>query len=290
MSIGIYKYTNKLNGKSYIGQSICIENRQKQHLYDALYRPEKGTGIDVAINKYGIDNFEFEILEECSENELDEKEAYWIEKYNTYYEGYNRTPGGVSLRGENHPRAILTEQEVWALREAYGNRIKRSIAFKPYLEKGITERCLLKVWSGENWPNVHSDVYTEENREWHKKQVGHSEDQAGQSSQDRAIKQAEIDAWVIEFQKGKTVHAIAKQYHRDAGVVEKYLANPVAVIVKLSGRKVKNLETGKEFPSINQAAKWARCGATTLTRHLHKDGVAGKVPDTDEPAHWIELD
>lgn len=41
---------------------------------------------------------------------------------------------------------------------------------------------------------------------------------------------------------------------------------------------------------IGQSTKrWAKCGATTLTRHLTTDKIAGKVPDTKEPAHWIEL-
>ena len=52
---------------------------------------------------------------------------------------------------------------------------------------------------------------------------------------------------------------------------------------------MKNLNTGKIFKSINSAAKWAGCGATTLTRHLTSDKIAGKVPDTQEPAHWEEL-
>lgn len=42
--------------------------------------------------------------------------------------------------------------------------------------KGITERGLLKIWNCETWPNVHTDVYTPENKAWHKKQIGHSED------------------------------------------------------------------------------------------------------------------
>ena len=87
-----------------------------------------------------------------------------------------------------------------------------------------------------------------------------------------------------------TINAIAKKYKRDNGTVEKYVANPVAVQkVKYKGRQVQNVNTGKIFKSISAAAKWAGCGATTLTRHLAGDKIAGKVPDTDEPAEWIEL-
>ena len=290
MSIGIYKYQNKINGKIYIGQSTNIENRYRQHLYDADVRPEDGTGIDLAIRKYGIDNFTFEIIEECPKDKLDEREIYWIQYYDSYNNGYNRTIGGSVLRGEDHPRAILTREQVQELRDMYGKRVKRSNAFKKFLDMGITERSLLKVWNCETWTDVHTDVYTEDNKAWHKKQIGHAEDQVGLSSLDRAISQEEINLWVQEFNNGMTINAIAKKYKRDNGTVEKYVANPVAVQkVKYKGRQVQNVNTGKIFKSISAAAKWARCGATTLTRHLAGDKIAGKVPDTDEPAEWIEL-
>lgn len=88
--IGIYKITNKINGKSYIGQSIHIEERWKEHIYN----PSKSSLIKLALQKYGINNFTFEVIEECDENELDEKEIYWIKYYDTYYNGYNLTLGG----------------------------------------------------------------------------------------------------------------------------------------------------------------------------------------------------
>ena len=72
MKTGIYKYQNKLNGHIYIGQSINIDRRYAQHLYDAEHRPERSTGIDKAIAKYGIENFDFSIVEECSVEQLDE--------------------------------------------------------------------------------------------------------------------------------------------------------------------------------------------------------------------------
>ena len=68
MSAGIYKYTNKINGKVYVGQSINIEKRYEQHLYFAnnisklLAKGQKPLAIDKAINKYGIANFSFEII------------------------------------------------------------------------------------------------------------------------------------------------------------------------------------------------------------------------------------
>ena len=287
---GIYKYKNKINGRIYIGQSTDIEHRYKQHLYDAKNRTEKSTGIDIAINKYGIENFCFEILEECDVNQLDERERFWINYYDSYHNGYNRTVGGGSLKGEEHPRAILTEQQVWTIRELYGQRINRSKVFELFKDVGITKRGFLKVWNCETWPNIHNDVYTLENRAWHKKQVGHSEDQINLSSADRAIKQDEIDLWVADFKNGLTVNAIAKKYHRDNSTVKKYIDNPQAVKkIQYHGKKIKNINTGIIFNSISAAARWSNCGATTLTRHLASDKKAGKVPETDEVAEWEEL-
>ena len=100
----------------------------------------------------------------------------------------------------------------------------------------------------------------------------------------------DCDSWVEEYKKGMTINAIAKKYGRDNGTVEKYIANPTAVTkVNYKGRQIKNVNTGQIFKSINSAAKWAGCGATTLTRHLASDKIAGKVPETGEPAKWIEI-
>ena len=84
--IGIYKITNLINNQSYIGQSINIEQRIKQH-----FRNKDKIAIDNAIQKYGKENFQWEIVEECSLKELNEREQYWILYYDTYRYGYNQT-------------------------------------------------------------------------------------------------------------------------------------------------------------------------------------------------------
>ena len=89
MSIGIYKITNKINGKSYIGLSSNIEERFKKH------RQMQGEKILYsAFEKYGIENFEFSVLEYCLLEQLSEREKYWIAYYDTYNNGYNATLGG----------------------------------------------------------------------------------------------------------------------------------------------------------------------------------------------------
>lgn len=83
--IGIYKITNKINNKCYIGQSIHIERRWSEHCF-----PSKTSKISLAIQEYGKENFDFEVLEECKIEELDKKEEYWIKYYNCVFpNGYN---------------------------------------------------------------------------------------------------------------------------------------------------------------------------------------------------------
>lgn len=83
--VGIYKITNKLNGKSYIGQSIHCDKRFKEHCYG------KKQFIDETIQLEGKENFIFELLEECEKDQLNEREDYYIAKYNTIFpNGYNK--------------------------------------------------------------------------------------------------------------------------------------------------------------------------------------------------------
>jgi group I intron endonuclease len=74
--IGIYKITNKKNGKVYIGQSANIERRFKEHCHQNKSR----ISVDKAIFDEGIENFSFEVVEVCSIEELNDKETFWIGK------------------------------------------------------------------------------------------------------------------------------------------------------------------------------------------------------------------
>lgn len=96
--IGIYKFTNKINNKVYVGQSKNIEERYKNHIR-SCFTPKcnrYNKYLYKAIRKYGLENFEFEILEECKIEELNEKEMYYISHFNSndLAKGYNLTNGG----------------------------------------------------------------------------------------------------------------------------------------------------------------------------------------------------
>ena len=111
--IGIYKYQNKENGKIYIGRSINITKRKWEH----LHAPSPYSYFDQIISKIGEDKFDFEIIEQCQEAELCEKERYWINYYNCCVldnrdGGYNLTHGGEEYKSEENPWAKLTMIQV----------------------------------------------------------------------------------------------------------------------------------------------------------------------------------
>lgn len=97
--IGIYKITNLSTGQTYVGQSVDIHRRWQEHC-----RPSKNNKslIAKAISEFGKENFSFQILEECLTSELDDKEKFYIEKYNCVYpNGYNSVAWVNSNRIQN---------------------------------------------------------------------------------------------------------------------------------------------------------------------------------------------
>ena len=91
---GIYKITNQVTKECYIGQSVDISKRWKDHAKCGLgIDTPAGNKLYKAMQTYGIWNFSWEVLEQCSKDLLDEKEKYYIELYDSYNFGYNSNTG-----------------------------------------------------------------------------------------------------------------------------------------------------------------------------------------------------
>lgn len=102
---GIYQIRNLANGKLYIGSASNLYRRKKhQHLYLLRKRVHHNTHLQNAFNKYGEQNFIFEVIEFVEDkNKLLELEQYWLDKLNIIKEGYNKSPIAdkpLSLKGE----------------------------------------------------------------------------------------------------------------------------------------------------------------------------------------------
>lgn len=159
--VGIYKITNKINGKKYVGQSNNIERRFSEH----CLRHE--IPIDIAIQKYGKENFLFEVIEECSLDKLNSKEQYWIERENAFKDGYNCNTGGEQATlGEGNGRSKLTADEIVIIREAY-NAHKPQREIYSLFEDRISFNHFQNIWQGRVWSHIMPEVFTEENKNYY---------------------------------------------------------------------------------------------------------------------------
>lgn len=114
----IYKYTNLINNKVYIGQTDRPAQRKAEHIYSSKNR-YKNSAFHSAIKKYGIENFSYEVIEnivsdsnEYLINKLNEREKFWIKEYKSQDRefGYNITEGG-DKRGKRCKKIYMYDKQ-----------------------------------------------------------------------------------------------------------------------------------------------------------------------------------
>lgn len=149
----IYKIENLINHKIYIGQTNNPKRRFQEH--KAKGYASKGVKIlYYAFDKYGLENFSFDIIEE-TEN-YNEREKYWIKYYDSFENGYNMTLGGEEppvFQGENHPLATHNQEDVnyvkYLLQETKIS-VKDIAKITQYNESSINRINKGELWFDEN--------------------------------------------------------------------------------------------------------------------------------------------
>lgn len=162
----IYKI-NFPNEKVYVGQTNNLKKRILEHLGEA--RRGKDSKVYRAMRKYNITKENFEILEnDIASNELaDSREVYWINFYNSYKNGYNSTIGGDvgnggMFKGENSPRAVLTNEDVLHIRMLKSEmKYSRSEIYNKYKEI-ISISGFCKIWHYEHYSEIAPELNTKE--------------------------------------------------------------------------------------------------------------------------------
>lgn len=158
----VYKITNKINGKSYIGQTLNLNKRLRDHRYSAkhLYPSNAGQPIVKAIREFGFENFDVDVLftSEVFEDKrelkklLHEKEMYFIEKHDTINNGYNVTKGGAGTKGLK-----LSAEKIELLR-----RINLGKKFGDVFKERARQR-LLNLWKDESFRKMRSEATSGKN-------------------------------------------------------------------------------------------------------------------------------
>ena len=205
--IGVYKITNNLNNKSYIGISTDIERRWADHKLQYNWTRESKKSLYQAFIKYGIQNFTFEILEECTITELGEKEKYYIKYYDTYKNGYNSTTGGEDNVGDSHPSHKLTKEDIIDIRTRYQNLERKNEVYELYKER-IGESGFHKIWNCETWKGIMEEVYTPENKEFHKHNTANKGSKNGRSR----LTEDEVRDIRIRRKQGEILSEVYKDY------------------------------------------------------------------------------
>lgn len=170
----IYCYTNQINGKQYVGQTVNPEQRKKQHKSSAFNPQDKDyeTLLHRAFRKYGYDNFTYEILVEIKDDDFDllnELECYYIQKLNSKTpNGYNVLDGGENCARSHSEEtrekmmwshAALTEEEVVELRKAYQAKQSPTQIFKEKYENKMHWQSFLNIWTGKRYASVMPEVF-----------------------------------------------------------------------------------------------------------------------------------
>lgn len=156
----IYKVTNKINGKSYIGQTVGSLNRRKcKHISDALHDNRDNSYLHRAMIKYELKNFTWLILVEiCSGftiERLNELEVFYIKLYNTYNDGYNLDIGGRSVSPSKETRMKISKTMTGRKRSiTTRNKIAKSHKGKKFSEEHKLNLSLARKgrYVGKNHP------------------------------------------------------------------------------------------------------------------------------------------
>lgn len=146
---GIYKITNKLNGKVYIGQANNIEQRIKRHKRELKNQYHHNWHLQQAWNKYGQDNFSFEIIEIIDNQTIrNEHEMHWINYYNSsnYENGYNNTLGGNSETPTEETKRKISQSSKG---KVFSEEHKKHISDSWKIRKKIAQSSKGKVCSEE---------------------------------------------------------------------------------------------------------------------------------------------
>lgn len=300
---GIYKIENLVNGKVYIGQSVDIYTRWISHKNASLREGNRGYNYPLyrAFRKYGIDNFYFEIIEECTEEELDEKEIYYINKYKSfvgldYSNGYNQTLGGEGSRGKTCPFGkdnpnssfIFTKDEIY-----YSlNDFKRKTGISTSTVYGwLNGRCVMsKEWDdkGLRYLDGHTDNIIIHQDEEYEEQVRKNKEEAYRKLKEKELTPSNAFKVYCEGVEFPSVNKCAEHYGVNPGTMKEWTSGNISMPKewydkglrredkKMSDYKIR-VEKSKKvvcdgvvFNSIKDCSKHYKISANSIKGYLSK--------------------
>lgn len=240
MKKDIYIIKNKINNKCYIGQSVDAAQRFKSHCKPSSTKNNISL-IEYAIQKYGKENFYYEILEHNIEN-YNEMECYWIEKLNTRVPfGYNIARGGENPPINRDIDSINTkfhsEQDVLNIKKDLANT---TMSLNEIAKKyGISKRCVLRINQGVTYKSELDSI---------------------------PIRKAPNSSNKLSYDDAKSIIDILKNTYRHY--------EDIANEYHISISEIKNINGGYSYRMQNETypiRKYKNCGTCPLTPEQVKD-------------------
>ena len=249
----VYKATNLINNKVYIGYTTNkLEERIKQH----FSKVGDGCYFHNALGKYGKENFQWDIIDYAdTAEELSEKEAYWIDYYQSFTDknkGYNSTSGGeVSKKmSEDVRRKISDGNKGKVLSEEAREKISKALTGRIVSEETKKKRSIALM--GENNPMYGKKLTDEQKKKIGQASLGHKLTQEAKDKISRANKGKIVSEETREkLSRAKTgikLPPFSKQHIEKLQEANKGAKNP-------SAKQVVCVETGAIYGCIQEAAK-----------------------------------
>ena len=156
---GIYKITNVINGNTYIGSAVNLHRRLSRHHSALVSNRHKNAHLQSSWNKYGADNFTFEILENCEKERVIEREQYYMDLLKPEYNiahfagsrlGVKHTDEVKKRMSESHmgikqtdeAKRKLSESKIGEFNPNFGNHVSHSEKHKRNISVALTGRTL----------------------------------------------------------------------------------------------------------------------------------------------------
>lgn len=164
--IGIYKIENLVNHKVYIGKSTHIKQRFQEHFSELNKNKHKNKYLQSSWNKYGVNNFSFEIIEECSKELLNEKEKIWIEHYGgaNSKQTYNYTFGGDGGNWNDEMKMKASIRQKGKVNNGLRNYDRTNPEYRKHLSKVLLGKKKTKEHAKHISEGRKGIVFTEEQK------------------------------------------------------------------------------------------------------------------------------
>lgn len=258
----VYKHTNLVNEKVYIGQTCQIPEKRWG---DGINQYRHNSHFVAAIKKYGWQNFKHEIL---IENLTEEEVLFWEDYYINYYDSLNPQKGYNKVKGgQKSPFTQLWKDP--AFRKVQSDR-QSIFMIQKYKDPKQREKLSQKI--KQYWDN-HPQVKIQQN-----KRFSQTLKRLWQNEQYRDKQSQKLKQYIKEHNKEHKAQCKIN--------AEKNWNNPD--YRKKMCKAIKNVETGLIFESAAAAARW--CGLadrSSITKYLTQHTrSAGKHPETKIPLHW----